>query len=90
MRGLFFTGSSPRELLIQSILALMMRYVSEKKNAIIHICGDFDLTSLAHDDLFILQEALTKGTNPIVIVNKKKAIAPLIKFFSLIEVMINI
>ena len=90
LRGLFFTGSSPRVLLIQSILALIMRCVSEKKNAIIHICGDFDLTSLAHDDLFILQEAIAKGTNPIVIVNKKKAIDPLIKIFSLKEKKGNI
>lgn len=85
LRGLFFNGSSLRELLIQSILALIMRCVSEKNKAIIHICGDFDLTSLAHDDLFILQEAIVKGNNPIVIVNKKKAIAPLIQTVSLKE-----
>jgi len=85
LRGLFFNGSTPRELLIQIVLALIMRCVSEKKKAIIHICGVFDLTSLAHDDLFILQEAIAKGDNPIVVVNKKKAIDPLIQTVSLKE-----
>ena len=83
LRGLFFDGSPQRELIIQSVLALIIRCLSEKKKTIIHICGDFDLTSLAHEDLFILQEAIAKASNPIVIVNKKKAINPLIKTVSL-------
>ena len=85
LRGLFFNGLSQRGLLIQSILALIMRCVSEKKKAVIHICGNFDLTSLAHEDLFILQEAIATGNNPIVIVNKKKAIDTLINTISLKE-----
>lgn len=85
LRFLFFNGSSKRELLIQSILALIMRCLSEKNKAIIHISGVFDLTSLVEDDLFILQEAIAKGKNPIFIVNKKKSIAPLIKTVSLKE-----
>ena len=85
LRGVYFNGLSQRGLLIQSILALIMRCVSEKKKAVIHICGNFDLTSLAHEDLFILQEAITTGNNPIVIVNKKKAIDTLIKTVSLKE-----
>ena len=85
LRAIFLNGSSHSELLIQSILALVMRCVSEKKKAVIHICGNVDLTSLAHEDLFILQEVIATGNNPVIIVNKKKAIDPLFTTVSLKE-----
>lgn len=72
-----------RDTILLSLLALIMRKLSAEKKAIIHVCGDFDLSALTHDDLNRLQDAISNNDNPIVILNKKKDLNSLIKTVSL-------
>lgn len=66
-------ATTKRDNVILSLLVLMMKHLGEKRKTIIHMCGETDLSSMIHEDLYKLNEVLTDLPHPIIIVNKKKS-----------------
>ena len=72
--------------IIYSLLINIMRNLCAEGKTVIHVCGDDDINSLSHEDLFKLNEALSHHEKTIVITSKKKSFSnikcdPLIKMF---------
>lgn len=65
-------ATKQRDNVLLCLLVQMMICLSAKQKVIIHLCGELDLTSLIHEELCMLKEALTDNKNPIVIVSKKR------------------
>lgn len=71
-RYLLSDATKKRDNVLICMLVQMMSYLSAKQKVIIHLYGELDLTSLIHEELCMLKEALTDNKNPIVIVSKKR------------------
>lgn len=72
--------------ILYSLLINIMRNLCAEGKTVIHVCGDDDVNSLSHEDLYKLNEALSHHEKTIVIASKKKSFDgmicdPLIKKF---------
>ncbi len=84
LRSYFLKGSiMNRDTILLSMLNLIMMELSSQRKTIIHVCGEFDLTTLSHEDITKLQDAINVSTYPVIIVNKKRTIDSSITIVSL-------
>lgn len=84
LRNYFLNEPTQRkDTILLSLLALIMRELSLERKTIIHVCGKYDLTSLTRDEVYKLNEAINEGSYPIIVVNKKRTLDPLITTVSL-------
>ena len=84
LRNYFLNEPTQRkDTILLSLLALIMRELSSERKTIIHVCGKYDLTSLTRDEVYKLNEAINEGSYPIIVVNKKRTLDPLITTVSL-------
>ena len=72
--------------ILYSLLINIMRNLCAEGKTVIHVCGDDDVNTLSHEDLYKLNEALSHHEKTIVIASKKKSFDgmicdPLIKKF---------
>jgi hypothetical protein len=87
LRNYFLSEPTQRkDTILLSLLALIMRELSSERKTIIHVCGKFDLTSLTRNEVYKLNEAINESSYPIIIVNKKRTLDPLITTVSLKEI----
>ncbi len=87
LRNYFLSEPTQRkDTILLSLLALIMRELSSERKTIIHVCGKFDLTSLKRNEVYKLNEAINESSYPIIIVNKKRTLDPLITTVSLKEI----
>ncbi len=85
LRNYFLSEPTQRkDTILLSLLALIMRELSSERKTIIH--GKFDLTSLTRNEVYKLNEAINESSYPIIIVNKKRTLDPLITTVSLKEI----
>ena len=61
--------------IIYSLLINIMRNLCAEGKTVIHVCGDDDINSLSHEDLFKLNEALFHHEKTIIIASKKKSLS---------------
>ena len=86
LRNLFLCSPTKRQdTILFTLLVLLMRELSSERIAIIHVCGGSDLTSLSNDEVSKLREATNETHYPVIVVNRKKTIDPLITIVSLRE-----
>lgn len=84
LRNFFLSEPTKRQdTILFSLLVLLMRELGSERKTIIHVCGEFDLTSLSHEEDSKLREATSETRYPVIIVNKKRTIDPLITTVSL-------
>ena len=86
LRNFFLSDPAKRQdTILLSLLVLIMRELSTDRITIIHVCGSVGLTSLSHEDISKLNEAIIESSYPVIIVNKKRTVDPLITTVSLRE-----
>lgn len=69
---LFNSVSTDRGSILYSLLIMTMQYICKEKENIIHICGEYDLTSLEHENLCMLKGALDHNNSVVLITSKYK------------------
>lgn len=73
LRNLLFTSkSTEKDNIIYSLLIQMMKYLCMNGRTFIHVYGELDLTTLAHEDLYKLKESLAHHKNIIIVASKNK------------------
>ncbi len=87
LRNYFLSEPTQRkDTILLSLLALIMRELSSERKTIIHVCGKVDVTALTRNEVYKLNEAINESSYPIIIVNKKRTLDPLITTVSLKEI----
>ena len=76
-----------KENILYSLLINIMRNLCKEGKTVIHVCGDDDVNSLSHEDLYKLNEALSHHEKTIVIASKKKSVGGM-KCDSLIKIFV--
>ncbi len=73
LRSIFFTSEGARkDNIIYSLLIQMMKHLCMNGRTIIHVYGELDLTTLAHEDLYKLKESIAHHKDVIIVASKYK------------------
>lgn len=69
---LFNSGSTDRGGILYSLLIMTMQHLCKTNENFVHICGEYDLTSLNHEELSMLKGALDHNNSIVLITSNYK------------------